>query len=236
MVDQIAKFYSSYPYPNINKYNNVNLLDLYDKSFPPDDRFVNKKICIAGCGTLQPLLIGNTHRYSYITAVDVSETSLQIARELCNRHNIDNVSFILSEFEKIDKKYDVILSTGVIHHTKDVSVFLNRCYDNLVPGGILKGFVYYISGRTGIRELSSYFISNNFSINDVRNYFTENNNNFFESQNKEDEEIADVWLNPRFREYTMDSFYQEINNSEWKGYPVKFHVLNNIKLYFELVK
>lgn len=236
-MDIIEDFYNKVCYPNIQRYkDNFNLNNLYDKILPPDPNLVGKSICIAGCGTLQPFLIAKNHKQSSIMAVDVSAASIKLAKELCDQYELTNVEFVVSTFEKINQKFDVIISTGVLHHVEDVNEFLNKTYENLIPGGVFKGFVYYIRGRKDIAKLNKYFLENNFSLHDVKEYFKTHQNNFFETQSKEDEEIMDVWLNPRFVEYDMETFYDELLNSSWKTSKFLLSVVNNKKLYFELSK
>lgn len=236
-MDTIEAFYNKFTYPNLEKYKeHFNIENLYDKTLPPDESLYNKTICIAGCGTLQPFLVANNHKNSEIIAVDVSNSSIEKAKSLCDQYNLNNIKFIQTEFEKINYKFDVILATGVVHHTKNVTDFLNVAFDNLVSGGMFKGFVYYIRGRQGIFKLNKFFVENNFSVNDVRLYFSEHKNNFYNLQQKDDEEIADVWLNPRFREYDMETFYDEILSSKWRHSECSFTVKEQKKLFFELIK
>lgn len=239
MNDELIEFYNKYPYPDIKKYMSpdINLRNLYDTTLPPSPEIDGKKICIAGCGTFQTFLIAQHLKKSIVVGVDISETSLTISKNLCKEYDVNNVVFIKSHFEDIIDSFDIVLATGVFHHTRDIPAFLNNAYKILNPGGVFRGFVYNIEGRQTIRELSNYFISNEFDVSDVRRYFELHKNDFYDLQNKQDEEIADTWLNPRFKEYSVETLNEEFNNTLWKNCTLETDVRNDKKkLYFNIKK
>lgn len=91
----------------------------------------------AGCGT------GHHVRYllergaKHIVGMDVSSRMLEIARKKFREH--DNVEFYRSDILKFEypKKFDKIISIGVLDHMKDPSPYLAFFHRHLKKNGIL---------------------------------------------------------------------------------------------------
>jgi SAM-dependent methyltransferase len=114
----------------------------------------------AGCGrglgtlgqaTLQPDVL--------FVGVDLSRTSLQHARDAAKQRNLDNISFhevdlmTLEGLEVPRGGFDVIMSSGVVHHLSDPVAGLARLRDVLAPHGVLSMMVYGKSGREPLYRL-----------------------------------------------------------------------------------
>ena len=232
-MDTIKEFYEKYQYPNPNKYLDYGIENLYDKSLPIN--LVNKKICIAGCGTVQSILIAQNNKESVIHAIDVSETSLKIAKSIADKFDIKNIIFSNCEFEAYDKEmnFDYIVATGVMHHTKDPKTFANHAY-KLCKGEFV-GFVYHENKRASKKKYASYFLINRFDVQKVKNFFN-SNYGFEDVSNLSDEEIADRWLNPRFEIYNEESFKEFISETDWKHSKLTLTNTDDEKLYFSILK
>lgn len=233
MIDVIQDFYNSNPYPMVYK----GIENLYDLSVPEDIDYSDKDICIAGCGTCQAFLVHQIAPTARIMAVDVSETSIAMSKEVDRKYGAKNINYVHDHFENIEAKdFDLVISTGVLHHVENRRKFFDKAFEILKDGGIFSGMVYHLDGRRGIRELVDYFMANSFTIQDVRRYFEAHPNKYYE-KDKHDNEQADKWLNPRFHEYTIRSLNQEIDFSAWAGCERKFWLSgNDMKLNFRLRK
>lgn len=232
-MDTIKEFYEKYQYPNPNKYLDYGIEKLYDKSLPIN--LVNKKICIAGCGTVQAILIAQNNKESVIHAIDVSESSLETAKNIADKFDIKNIMFTNCEFEEYNKEtdFDYIVATGVMHHTKDPKIFANHAYKLCKREFV--GFVYHENKRLSKKKYASYFLINGFDVQKVKNFFN-SNYGFEDISNLSDEEIADRWLNPRFEIYNEESFKEFISETNWKHSKLTLTNADDEKLYFSLLK
>ena len=85
-----------------------------DRPYQPDI-----DILIAGCGTNQAAVFAYTNRAAKVVAVDVSQASLDHERYLKDKHSLKNLELHLLPLEEVpnlDQRFDLIVSTGVLHH------------------------------------------------------------------------------------------------------------------------
>jgi 2-polyprenyl-3-methyl-5-hydroxy-6-metoxy-1,4-benzoquinol methylase len=120
------------------------LLDFAD--FPS---MQGKKVLEIGCGLGTTAVLFARAGAEKVTAVDVSERSLEIAKQQAAVNGVsDRMAFFLANAEELSKsipeeKYDLIFSFGVIHHTPHPERVLNELRGYLKPDGRLKIMVYY---------------------------------------------------------------------------------------------
>ena len=81
------------------------------------------EILIAGCGTGQhAITTASKYKNAKIFALDLSFNSLAYAKRKAHELNCENINFIqgdLLDLRKLDKKFDIIESVGVLHHLAD---------------------------------------------------------------------------------------------------------------------
>ena len=104
------------------------------------------KILIAGCGTGHHS-IGSASRFSdcQVTAVDLSLASLAYAKRKTIELGITNLEYLQADILKLDqleKKFDIIESSGVLHHMNDPMAGLRVLANLLKPGGLMKLGLY----------------------------------------------------------------------------------------------
>ena len=90
--------------------------------WPEREQKLDLDILIAGCGTNQAAVFAYTNPDAKITAIDVSQTSLDHTEYLKKRHGLDNLEVLrlpIEEAGTLGKTFDLIVSTGVLHHLAD---------------------------------------------------------------------------------------------------------------------
>jgi ubiquinone/menaquinone biosynthesis C-methylase UbiE len=158
--DLLEKQYNLYPYPPIpvgemedevlysTNYEFVNYI--CTKKYKTQN---NIKILDAGCGTgYSTLKLASQNPDAKIVAIDISKSSLKIAKERLKRANLysDRIIFYnanLEDLSFINDKFDYIVSTGVLHHLKDPEKGLKNLKELLLPEGIIYIMLYSEYGR-----------------------------------------------------------------------------------------
>jgi 2-polyprenyl-3-methyl-5-hydroxy-6-metoxy-1,4-benzoquinol methylase len=109
----------------------------------------DKKVLEIGCGIGTTTIKFAQAGAKKITAVDLSEKSLAIAKQRAAVYGLtQKIDFCHANAEELSKTlpiqhYDLIFSFGVIHHTPNPEKVLDQMQNYLSPNGILKIMVYY---------------------------------------------------------------------------------------------
>lgn len=117
-------------------------------------------ILIAGCGANQAAVFAFSNRAAKVVAIDVSRGALDHQRYLKDKHGLDNLDLHLLPIEEastLGRDFDLIVSTGVLHHLADPltgMTALGRC---LRREGVLGVMLYAKYGRAGVELLESVF-------------------------------------------------------------------------------
>ena len=88
-----------------------------DREYKPD-----LDILIAGCGTNQAAVFAATNRDAKVVAIDISQPSLNHQQYLKDKHGLWNLELHLLPIEELPTlglDFDLIVSTGVLHHMAD---------------------------------------------------------------------------------------------------------------------
>lgn len=107
-----------------------------------------KKVLEIGCG-LGAATINFAKAGAEVTALDLSQKSIDIAKKNAESLGVaDQIQFMQGNAEKLseflpEKKYDLIFSFGVIHHSPHPDVIVEEAKKYLAPGGQFKVMVYY---------------------------------------------------------------------------------------------
>jgi ubiquinone/menaquinone biosynthesis C-methylase UbiE len=113
----------------------------------------NKTINVldAGCGTGNTCLsLAAQFNEVQFFGIDISSTSIDTAKKSAREKKLSNIKF--SKWNLLDcidneKKFNIILCFGVLHHTAQMQKVLNNFYSALEPTGTLFLWVYGKYGR-----------------------------------------------------------------------------------------
>ena len=114
--------------------------------FADFERWKGKKVLEIGCG-IGTDTINFARAGAKVTAVDLSEKSIEIAQQRANLYEQDIKFYCgnaeeLSNFVPIDK-YDLVYSFGVIHHTPQPERIVAELQKYMSPTSIFKIMVYF---------------------------------------------------------------------------------------------
>ncbi len=155
---EVKNQYELNPYPRwrYNSYvkeNKLNFISVINSEISPNTiktnsvQLTNKKIniLIAGCGTGIQIIEASRYSNCEITAIDLSNSSISYAKRKVGEYGLRNINFIemdLLELSSLNKRFDLIECSGVLHHMNDPTKGLSNLFDVLEPKGFLKLGLY----------------------------------------------------------------------------------------------
>ncbi len=166
---QVASQYTAYSYPeaftDIDAKIAAGYRDFGDPKyfapmFWPEGRTAPPRILIAGCGTVQASVIAYSNPDSQVVGIDISDASLGHQRFLREKFDLKNLELYqgdLREVGKIGGTFDLIISTGVLHHMAVPAEGLAALRSVLSPDGAMLIMVYASMGRAGVYLLQDAF-------------------------------------------------------------------------------
>ena len=174
--------YEKNPYPRwryANKAVTANFLLRLNKEIKPNNiefnnKFLNPNVLIAGCGTGQQLVNVIGYQNSKIVAVDLSLTSLAYAKRKIEETGYKNIEFLQGDIlnlKNLNRKFDVIQCSGVLHHMKEPLEGLKVLLELLEPHGFLKLGLYSEISRQHIVRIREFIKKKKFNntTKDIRN-------------------------------------------------------------------
>ncbi|MCV7411548.1 hypothetical protein AWC05_16455 [Mycobacterium florentinum] len=185
-----------------------------DRGYRPD-----LDILIAGCGANQAAVFAFTNRGAKVMAIDVSQSALDHQQYLKDKHGLDNLELHqlpIEEVSALGRDFDLIVSTGVLHHLADPLTGMTALAGRLRRDGALGVMLYAKYGRAGVELLESVFRDLGLSQDDasvqavkdiiaalppdhpVRGYLT------VARDLRTDGALVDTFLHGRTRNYTVD--------------------------------
>jgi len=175
--------------------------DLQNKTLENNLYSETSELLIARCGTGKQVVDATRYGNLKITAVDLSVSSLTYGMRKCNEFGINNVQFIHSDILNLidlNKKFDVIECSGVIHHMDNPNDGLKVLKKILKPGGYLKLGVYSELARKFIVEMKEYIKAKKYTdtAKDLRIFRNDVFN--FEDNNIEKNIVSKLFLSDCF--------------------------------------
>jgi SAM-dependent methyltransferase len=167
-ADEVRAFYESHPYPaplrNLDRhrelYRNPDRRRAWSLLLWPTEKpRANREILVAGCGTSQAAVYALREPDARVTAIDISESSLRYTRGLQHKYGLRNLDLhrlAIEEVGELERSFDQIVCTGVLHHLPDPDIGLRSLRNVLAPRGAMHLMVYGTYGRAGIYMMQEY--------------------------------------------------------------------------------
>lgn len=222
VTGKIKAFYEENPFPNYDGVQNFGDLVLRGEknSFAKgllDSIGFNKLILECGCGTGQLshfLSLNNNH----VLGIDLSLSSLKLAVEHKKKNEVSRVGFVQMNIFDLgiqDGTFDVVISTGVLHHTRDARAAFAEIVRKAKPGGLIVVGLYNSYARipTWIRSKLIKFLGPRIDYV-VRNRIRD--------RRKADIWVKDQYYNPHETWHSLGevlSWFEENNVSYLNSYP-----------------
>jgi 2-polyprenyl-3-methyl-5-hydroxy-6-metoxy-1,4-benzoquinol methylase len=112
-------------------------------------------LLVAGCGTgFEPIDLARMDPSLTITAMDLSRTSLGHGMRVAQDLGLDRIRFVQGDILALDPaelRFDVVVSTGVIHHLARPQDGLARLAGVTRPGGVVRLGLYSERARAVVR-------------------------------------------------------------------------------------
>ncbi|MBJ7401072.1 class I SAM-dependent methyltransferase [Mycolicibacterium sp.] len=167
--DVVAQQYEKWTYPepvqNLETWA-ANSWQWFDPShahrvlWPDRPHQADIDILIAGCGTNQAAQIAYMNRAAKVVAIDVSQPSLDHEKFLKDKYALKNLELHLLPIEEVpglNQSFDLVMSTGVLHHMDDTKAGMKALADVLRPDGVAALMLYARYGRTGVELMQAVF-------------------------------------------------------------------------------
>ncbi len=160
-IERVAEFWDSSPCNIRHSSKSIGTREYFDEvearkyfvephipRFAEFDRWSGKRVLEIGCGIGTDTMNFARHR-ARITAVDVSERSIEIARRRAEIYGLGNrISFYSGDAERLTdfvpvETYDLVYSFGVIHHTPHPERVIDQLRRFVRPGSAVKIMLYH---------------------------------------------------------------------------------------------
>jgi SAM-dependent methyltransferase len=157
-TDIVRRFYERSPFPGYRPRDTLQALRgraersefarLLDAAIPADARILE-----VGCGTGQmSLYLASAERI--VIGADIARASLKLGAAAAERFGVTGVQFIETDLHRPGLRagaFDVIYSSGVLHHTRDPRRAFEAILPLLRPGGIILVGLYNAFARAPLR-------------------------------------------------------------------------------------
>ena len=186
------------------------------------------KILVAGCGTIQAAYAALMNADDEVVGIDLSEASLAHERFLQERHGLRNLHLFkgdLLEVGSLERQFDVILCTGVLHHLADPAAGLAALRGVLAPDGVMVLMLYGQTVRTGVYMLQDAFRrigieQSTEGVAEVRRILGELPARHYAqdyvraaAELKDDAAVVDTFLHPQDRAYTVPQLLELVEGA-----------------------
>jgi SAM-dependent methyltransferase len=167
-VDPISDFYTRHPYPppvdNLDRARDewrdpIRHRAEYHLLWPGRPYREALDILVAGCGTWQAAKYALCRPNARVVGIDVSATSIAHTQKLKDQYNLTNLEIRQVPIEhagELTRQFDLIVSTGVLHHLADPDAGLRALRAVMKLDGAMYLMLYAPYGRTGVYLLQEY--------------------------------------------------------------------------------
>lgn len=165
----VARFYERHPYPpptdDLEGFESRQITETPSPAYYwpllwPDGMPQDGRILVAGCGTAQAAKLAIQNPDFEVLGIDFSETSLAASAALKQKYKLSNLTLqrlpIEESAQALEGSFDLIISTGVLHHLPDPDIGLKALHALLSDTGCLHLKVYAPYGRAGVYMMQDY--------------------------------------------------------------------------------
>lgn len=154
----VRRFYDAAPFPGYPPRDSLQALRARAERNPfarlLDDAIASDaRVLEAGCGTGQmSLYLARADRT--VVGLDLSLAALRLAADAADRFGLERVRFLQSDLRDPGARlgaFDVVYSSGVLHHTPDPRASFARLARLVRPGGVVVAGVYNAFARVPTR-------------------------------------------------------------------------------------
>jgi ubiquinone/menaquinone biosynthesis C-methylase UbiE len=156
--DRVVGMYSKHPWPASRRTDEEMGWRLRVLGVDPKEH-EGRSVIDLGCGTGEYALWYAIHGARQVTGIDLSEGSLQRAREQARQYRVANVNFVQQDILNLDfedDKFDYSYSMGVLHHTGDPFGGFRQMVRVTKPGGIVIVSLYNRYTRFWLRGKQTF--------------------------------------------------------------------------------
>ncbi|NJN19922.1 MAG: class I SAM-dependent methyltransferase [Leptolyngbya sp. RL_3_1] len=192
------------------------------------------RVLDAGCGTgVGTEYIAHLNPEAEITAIDLSDRAIEVARERCQRSGASNITFqplSIYDIDQLPGTFDWINCVGVLHHLPDPIQGLQKLASKLAPGGIIHIFVYAALGRWEISLMQEAIAllqgdrrgdytdgvqvgRQLFAHLPEQNRLRRREQDRWAWENQRDASFADMYVHPQEVDYSVDTLFELIDAS-----------------------
>lgn len=239
-TDPIRDFYTSHPFPppvaNLDRaremWRDENIHRAEHHLLWPETAYrADLDVLIAGCGTWQAAKYAICHPAAHVVGIDVSSTSLEHTERLKQNYDLANLEvrqLAVENVAELDRGFDLIICTGVLHHLVDPDTGLRALRSVLKPDGAMNLMVYAPYGRDGVYMMQEYCrrLGVGTSQEEIRDLMTvlrslPEHHPLLATQGGSREfpnadALADAVLNPRDRSYSVSQLYDFVESNGLK--------------------
>lgn len=237
--DQVARLYEQLPYPepaaSLHEWHRTrrhlpdperqHLVFWPDRNYPK-----GLDILIAGCGANQAAELAFHNPTARVLGIDVSAASLASQQRLKDMHGLSNLELRrhpIEEAARLGRDFDLIISTGVLHHMSDPDVGLRALGGLLRLDGVMSLMLYSKHGWYAVRVLWEFFEKIGLDLSrasieviretlhlvpqnhPIRNYIALEPGDLHS-----DSGIADSFLHPRARTYSVPEILGMVDRAD----------------------
>ncbi|MGL4622998.1 MAG: methyltransferase domain-containing protein [Chroococcidiopsis sp.] len=171
LIEKIRQQFDNSPYPRIplekspkNNYQTLYLHNLVTAYYIRNQKVIEtegKVILDAGCGSgYKSLILAEANPGAKIVGIDLSEESVNLARERLQYHGFENIEFhalSIEELPSLNQQFDYINNDEVLYLLPDPVVGLQAMKSVLKPDGIIRTNLHSYIQRSTFLDVQKAF-------------------------------------------------------------------------------